>query len=119
MQLTFTSRATTRCVPDGLLDLSCILLFRAAMMCLAHHCVNSVPRPSMYVPLFLNYAWCDPQEARQLFCELAEQGVEVAQSNCAWMTLKVHSLFPLSCLFSLLAPLKPVIRPALQTCFLF
>jgi SEL1 protein len=27
-------------------------------------------------------------EARQLFCELAEQGVEVAQSNCAWLTLK-------------------------------
>ena len=31
-------------------------------------------------------------EAQQMFCELAEQGVEVAQSNCAWLYSKGHAL---------------------------
>ena len=31
-------------------------------------------------------------DAQQMLCELAEQGVEVAQSNCAWLYYKGHAL---------------------------
>jgi len=34
------------------------------------------------------------KEAQQVFCELAEQGVEVAQSNCAWLYYKGTGLDP-------------------------
>jgi len=34
------------------------------------------------------------KQAQQVFCELAEQGVEVAQSNCAWLFFKGVGLDP-------------------------
>ena len=40
------------------------------------------------------------QDARQTFCELAEQGVEVAQSNCAWLHMKVCASMISVCAFA-------------------